>query len=173
MIVFDLLAAGGGNIASDLLERTSSTLRVQEIVRLSLAPAFLLAGIGAIMNVMMTRLIWVAERIERLEARMRGKENPTAEHELKWLRHRRQLAQRAVMFSTSAALTISVVIALLFISAFIKPQIGTLTAVAWILTMALLFTGLVSFARETMVAARFQRATEPETQETPDLDPKG
>lgn len=54
MIVFDLLAAGGGNIASDLLERTSSTLRVQEIVRLSLAPAFLLAGIGAIMNVMMT-----------------------------------------------------------------------------------------------------------------------
>ena len=157
MIVFDLLASGGGNIASDLLERTSSTLRVQEIVRLSLAPAFLLAGIGAIMNVMMTRLIWVAERIERLEARMRGKENPTAEHELKWLRHRRQLAQRAVMFSTSAALTISVVIALLFISAFIKPQIGILAALAWILTMALLFTGLVNFARETMVAAKGHR----------------
>ncbi len=159
MIVFDLLAAGGGNIASDLLERTSSTLRVQEIVRLSLAPAFLLAGIGAIMNVMMTRLIWVAERIERLEARMRGKENTTAEHELKWLRHRRRLAQRAVMFSTSAALTISVVIALLFISAFIKPQIGTLAALAWILTMALLFTGLVNFARETMVAAKGHRVT--------------
>ncbi len=168
MIVFDLLAAGGGNIASDLLERTSSTLRVQEIVRLSLAPAFLLAGIGAIMNVMMTRLIWVAERIERLEARMRGKENPTAEHELKWLRHRRQLAQRAVMFSTSAALTISVVVALLFISAFIKPQIGTLTAAAWILTMALLFTGLVNFARETMVAAKGHRVARSQPEQEQD-----
>lgn len=168
MIIFDLLAAGGGNIASDLLERTSSTLRVQEIVRLSLAPAFLLAGIGAIMNVMMTRLIWVAERIERLEARMRGKENPTAEHELKWLRHRRQLAQRAVMFSTSAALTISVVVALLFISAFIKPQIGTLTAAAWILTMALLFTGLVNFARETMVAAKGHRVARSQPEQEQD-----
>lgn len=168
MIVFDLLAASGGNIASDLLERTSSTLRVQEIVRLSLAPAFLLAGIGAIMNVMMTRLIWVAERIERLEARMRGKENPTAEHELKWLRHRRQLAQRAVMFSTSAALTISVVIALLFISAFIKPQIGTLTAAAWILTMVLLFTGLVNFARETMVAAKGHRVVRSQPEQEQD-----
>ena len=168
MIIFDLLAAGGGNIASDLLERTSSTLRVQEILRLSLAPAFLLAGIGAIMNVMMTRLIWVAERIERLEARMRGKENPTAEHELKWLRHRRQLAQRAVMFSTSAALTISVVVALLFISAFIKPQIGTLTAAAWILTMALLFTGLVNFARETMVAAKGHRVARSQPEQEQD-----
>ncbi len=157
MILQDLLLLGSGNIATDLLERTSSTLRVQEIVRLSLAPAFLLAGIGAIMNVMMSRLIWVAERIERLEARMDEEHTSREERELDWLRHRRRLAQRAVMFSTSAALTISVVIALLFVSAFITPQIGTVTALAWILTMALLFAGLVNFARETMVAAQGHR----------------
>ena len=156
MILLDLMAAGG-NLATDLLERTASTLRVQEIVRLSLAPAFLLAGIGAIMNVMMSRLIWVAERIERLEARSKGKDNPQTARELDWLRHRRKLAQRAVMLSTSAALTIAVVIALLFVSAFIKPQIGTVTALAWILTMVLLFSGLVNFARETMVAAKGHR----------------
>ena len=172
MILLDLLASGG-NLATDLLERTASTVRVQEIVRLSLAPAFLLAGIGAIMNVMMSRLIWVAERIERLEARSKGKGNPQAARELDWLRQRRKLAQRAVMLSTSAALTISVVIALLFVSAFIEPQIGTVTALAWILTMTLLFSGLVNFARETMVAAKGHRvaseaASQPEIEELKD-----
>lgn len=157
--MLDLLASEH-TLAAELLERTASTVRVQEIVRLSLAPAFLLAGIGAIMNVMMTRLIWVAERIERLEVRMEEEHTLREEKELDWLRHRRKLAQRAVMFSTSAALTISIVIVLLFVSAFITPQIGSLTAVAWILTMLLLSTGLMLFARETIVAARGHRKVE-------------
>lgn len=148
MIVLELL--NSGNIASELLERTASTMRVQEIVRLSLAPAFLLAGIGAVMNVMMARLIWIAERLDNLESRVGGS---TDIRELKRLRRRRRLAQRAVMFSTMAALTICLVIALLFVSAFITPQIGTLTASAWILTMLFLISGLVNFAMETMVAA--------------------
>lgn len=154
--MLDLLASNA-NLATELLERTSSTLRVQEIVRLSLAPVFLLAAIGAIMNVMMTRLIWVADRIERLELRMEQEHTAREERELEWLRHRRKLAQRAVMFSTGAGLTICVVVALLFVSAFIKPQIGTLTAIAWIGTMILLITGLLLFARETIVAARGYR----------------
>ncbi|ALE17296.1 putative HAMP domain [Altererythrobacter epoxidivorans] len=157
--MLDLLASDH-TLAAELLERTASTVRVQEIVRLSLAPAFLLAGIGAIMNVMMTRLIWVAERIERLEVRMEEEHTLREEKELDWLRNRRKLAQRAVMFSTSAALTISIVIVLLFVSAFITPQIGSLTAVAWILTMLLLSTGLMLFARETIVAARGHRKVE-------------
>jgi sterol desaturase/sphingolipid hydroxylase (fatty acid hydroxylase superfamily) len=151
--MLDLLAASG-NIATDLLERTSSSLRVQEIVRLSLAPAFLLAAIGAIMNVMMMRLIWVAERIERLEMRMAEERTPRDQQELARLRLRRKLAQRAVMFSTCAALTICVVVALLFVSAFIEPQLGTLSALAWIATMGLLITGLMQFVAETLVAAR-------------------
>ena len=85
---------------------------------------------------------------------MKDEESPRAEAELTWLRRRRELAQRAVVFSTSAALTICVVIALLFVSAWIEPQIGTVTAIAWIVTMALLITGLVHFVLETMVAAR-------------------
>ncbi|BDI60347.1 DUF2721 domain-containing protein [Qipengyuania nanhaisediminis] len=153
MIWFDIVASGGSNLAADLLERTASTLRVQEIVRLSLAPAFLLAGIGAVMNVMMSRLIWIAGRIEKIERRMEDDRKTKGSRELPRLRRRRKLAQRAVMLSTLAALTICVVIALLFVSAFIKPQIGTVTALAWILTMAFLVTGLVHFAAETLVAA--------------------
>ncbi|WP_284124527.1 DUF2721 domain-containing protein [Parerythrobacter aestuarii] len=147
----DLLVQSG-NLATDLLERTSSTLRVQEIVRLSLAPAFLLAAIGAIMNVIMARLIWIANRIDRLEERMDEEHTARERRELKRLKRRRRYAQRAVTFATAAALTISLVIMLLFISAFIKPQIGTLTAIAWIATMLLLILGLVMFAAETVIA---------------------
>ncbi len=147
--MLDLLSVTG-----DLLERTSSTARVQHIVQLSLAPAFLLAGIGAIMNVMTNRLIWVANRIDRittLDAEGRG---GAALGDLPALEKRRSYAQAAVMFSTAAALTISVVIALLFVSAFIRPQIGTLTALAWILTMVFLVVGLTFFLLETRTAAR-------------------
>ena len=158
---FDLLAANA-NLATELLERTASTLKVQEIVRLSLAPAFLLAAIGAVMNVMMARLIWVADRIERLETRMEEDRSTRELRDLARLRRRRRLAQRAVMFSTAAALTICVVIALLFVSAFITPQIGTLTAIAWIATMIFLITGLVHFATETVVAASGQKAAGPD-----------
>lgn len=152
--MIDLIAST--NIASELLERTASTLRVQEIVRLSLAPAFLLAAIGAVMNVMMARLIWIAGRIENLETRMEEDPRSKGKRELARLRRRRRLAQRAVMLSTMAALTICVVIALLFVSAFIKPQIGTVTAIAWILTMVFLVSGLLHFAMETLVAASGQ-----------------
>lgn len=152
--MIDLLAITG-NLATDLLQRTASTPHVQQIVQLSLAPAFLLSGIGAIMNVMMSRMIWVAERIERIERRI--EDEKAGEHEVRelpWLGQRRRHAQKAMAFSTASAAVISVVIALLFVSAYIEPQIGTLTAIAWILTMALLITGLGFFLLETRLAAR-------------------
>ncbi|RDC59230.1 hypothetical protein HME9302_00416 [Alteripontixanthobacter maritimus] len=142
---------------SDILERTSSTLRVQSVVQLSLAPAFLLAAIGAIMNVMTNRLIWVADRIERITRMDEEGRAGSLVGDLPSLEQRRNFAQSAVLFSTLAALTISVVIALLFISAFITPQIGQLTALAWIVTMAFLVTGLGLFAMETRVAAHRNR----------------
>ena len=138
----------------DLIERTSSSLRVQNVVQLSLAPAFLLAGIGAVMNVMTNRLIWVANKIERILA---ADENGTAGdlvEELPALEQRRVYAQRAVMLSTASAFTISVVIMLLFISAFVRTPLGTLVAVSWLVTMALLMAGLASFLLETRTAAR-------------------
>ncbi|SFO98196.1 MULTISPECIES: DUF2721 domain-containing protein [Qipengyuania] len=150
-MLIDLLVSLPG---IDLIERTSSSLRVQNVVQLSLAPAFLLAGIGAVMNVMTNRLIWVANKIERILA---ADENDTAGdlvEELPALEQRRVYAQRAVMLSTASAFTISVVIMLLFISAFVRTPLGTLVAVSWLVTMALLMAGLASFLLETRTAAR-------------------
>jgi hypothetical protein len=157
MLLLDLLAAAveapWQPFAFEILERTASTPRVQQVVQLSLAPAFLLSGIGAVMNVIMSRMIWIAQRIERIEDKMEDQRTETQARELGWLMRRRRLMQGAILFSTAAAMMISLVIGLLFISAYITAQIGTVIAALWVLTMALLVTGLWFFLRETRLAA--------------------
>ncbi|NCP18627.1 MAG: DUF2721 domain-containing protein [Erythrobacter sp.] len=149
----DLLSVAP-QVAVDFLERTASTPRVLQMLQFSLAPAFLLVGIGSTMNVMMARLTWVANRIERLEQRFEDRPEEPCADEIAWLTRRRGIAQRAVMFSTAAAGLISVLIAALFVSAYIHFRIGTFVAVLWVATMALLITGLAFFFRETWIAAK-------------------
>lgn len=153
----DLLAAATPDVLGEILSRTGSTPKVQQIVSLSLAPAFLLSGIGAIMNVMMTRMVWIAGRIDRIDDRVSDGRHDPADPERPWLLRRRRAMQGAVMFSTGAAATISVVIMLLFLSAYIETRLGTLIVVAWLLTMVLLIVGLGFFFRETRLAARGPR----------------
>lgn len=147
----------GGVLGLDLIERTSSTIRVQHVVQLSLAPAFLLAGIGAVMNVMTNRLIWVANRIDRILLADEAGEAGELVEDLPALETRRVHAQRAVMLSTAAALTISIVIMLLFVSAFVYFPLGTLVASMWMLTMIFLIAGLGAFVLETRTASRRNR----------------
>ncbi len=144
----------GTAIASDLIEQTSSTPAVQQALQSSLAPAFLLVGIGSIMNVMVGRVNWIAGRIERLEMHDDPAKAARSTSEIEWLCIRRQLVRRAIMVSTAAAAIISVVIALLFVSTYIDTAIGTLIAVLWVATIGCLITGLAFFFRETQVAMR-------------------
>ena len=149
-MIFEFLSAA---VAANLLEQTASTSRVREAVELSLAPAFLLVGIGGIMNVMMARLTWVAGRLERLAEPSQGACNVAHHQEVQWLRARRRFARLAIKFSTGAAVTVSIVIAALFVSAFVKAQIGIFVMILWVVTIGLLITGLVFFLRETLLAA--------------------
>ncbi len=150
--MFDALSLTG-----DLIERTSSTVRVQEIVQLSLAPVFLLAAIGAMLNVMNLRLTWLFDRIELIERQEEAGELTREVEELPALIQRQSYAQIAVKLSTSAALTICLVVAILFVSAFIEPRIGTLVAILWVATMAQLSVALALFFRETSLAAATAR----------------
>lgn len=156
-MLLDLLAIAptqtNAPFALEILERTASTPRVQQVVQLSLAPAFLLSGIGAVMNVIMSRMIWIARRVENIEEKMEEQRTARQARELGWLMRRRKLMQGAIMFSTASAVMISAVIMLLFISAYITAQIGTVIAAMWVLTMALLVTGLGFFLLETRLAA--------------------
>ena len=147
-----LMALGNAN-PLDVIQSTTSITRVQNAVELSLAPAFLLVGIGSLMNVMMARLIWLAGRIERLSDPSQGACEVSHAREVDWLRKRRVFARAAIKFSTGAAVVISVVIAVLFVSAFLQASVGVFVAILWVMTIALLITGLGYFLRETLLAA--------------------
>lgn len=153
--MIDLLASA--SLAAEFFDRTASTPKVQQIVALSLAPAFLLSGIGAIMNVMMARMIWIAGRIDKIDDRIADGKHDPADPERDWLLRRRRVMQWAVMLSTGSAAAISVVIALLFLSAYVETRLGTVIVVTWLLTMVLLIAGLGFFFRETRLAARGPR----------------
>lgn len=146
------LLSTNGDLATELIARTSNTANVQKIVQISLAPVFLLAAIGAFLNVMNGRLIWLTERVDRLdEYKKVGKPDPALE-ELPILKRRQIFAHRAVTLSTIAALLICTVVALMFVSAFVRPPIGTFVAIAWILAMTLVFAALLFFLLETKLA---------------------
>ena len=142
----DMTLAG---LASEIFARTSETARVQQMVQLSLAPVFLLAAIGAVLNVMNVRLIWVVDRIAEIE---RHGASDKEHAELPALQRRQKYAQAAINLSSVAALIICLVIALGFISAFIKPAIGTLVAICWVGAMVLVIGSLLFFMRETQIA---------------------
>ncbi|MCM8558270.1 DUF2721 domain-containing protein [Sphingomicrobium sediminis] len=150
-MLIDLLIASG---VTDLLERTASTPRVQAILQASLAPVFMLAGIGAFLNVMNLRLTWLGERIDIIETAIDEGRSPRSEDRLALLQRRQRFAHHAVNLSTAAALTICIVVALLFVSAFVRTPLGTLVAIAWIGAMTLIFAALTFFLRETSLATR-------------------
>jgi hypothetical protein len=154
--MIELLSAAA--LATDIIEQTSSTQRVRDALELSLAPAFLLVGIGSLMNVMMQRLIWLAGRIERLCVNS-VQENPEYlsrlpfEIEVEWLTMRRRLVRMAMKFSIGAAAIISLVIAILFVSAFIDMSLGVAVTGLWVLCVGFLIIGLGYFLREALIAA--------------------
>ncbi|MEO1729624.1 MAG: DUF2721 domain-containing protein [Pseudomonadota bacterium] len=159
--MLDLLASAAEPVAFEALRGPNSTASVQKAVELSLAPAFLLVGIGSLMNVMMARLIWLAGRIERLSNPSEATNQSNHDRELEWLRQRRDFARIAIKLSTGAAAVISVVIAVLFVSAFVKAAIGGFVALLWVLTIGLLIAGLGYFLRETLLAANGPEGPEP------------
>ena len=148
------LSAG---IASELVTRTSSTARVQEIVQLSLAPAFLLGAVGAVLNVMNLRLQAIVERVDWLEKQSDEGSLDREIEELPALRRRQSYAHLAINCSTTAALLICIVIALMFVGALVRPPLGTFIALAWILAMTFVFGALLLFLLETRLATRSVR----------------
>lgn len=153
--MIDLLASAVSNSsAATIFARTADTPHVAQMLQLSLAPAFMLVGIGSILNVMVNRLSWVANRIERLEDGWDDDGEEPCSDEISWLSRRRRIAQRAVMLCTGAAMLISIMIAMLFVSAWIETRIGTLIAGLWVTTTLLLILGLGFFFAETRIAAR-------------------
>src|SRR5690606_28443939 len=113
----------GASVAGDRLARTASTARVQQMVQLSLTPAFLLGAVGAFLNVMNQRLTWIVDRVDMVEKMNEADIDHGELDELPVLRRRRRYAHLAVNLSTGAGLLICIVVGTTFVSAFVRPAL--------------------------------------------------
>jgi uncharacterized protein DUF2721 len=132
-----------------------SDVAVAHAIQLAVAPVFLLSGIGAILAVMTNRLGRIIDRARVLEEKL---DDASAEilaalrADLAVLSRRAKLISRAITLCTTTALLVCTVIAVLFLSAFLRFDATIPVALLFIAAMSTFFLGLVWFLREIYVA---------------------
>lgn len=127
---------------------------VAHVIQLSVAPVFLLSGIGAMLAVMTQRLARVIDRARTLEAQAHA--NPADEkavHEqLVTLSRRAKMVGSAITLCTTTALLICAVIATLFLGASLGFDATNPVVVLFVIAMLTFFFGLLIFLREILLA---------------------
>ena len=128
---------------------------IAHVIQLSVAPVFLLSGVGAILAVMTNRLGRIIDRARWLEAQLETSppERVAAiEGDLDTLTRRARLIGPAITLCTGTALLVSTVIAVLFLSAFLQFDATVPVALLFVASMLAFFIGLLWFLREIFVA---------------------
>ncbi|MGJ3626234.1 DUF2721 domain-containing protein [Sphingomonas sp. MMS24-JH45] len=124
---------------------------------------FMLAGIGALLNVLAGRLARVMDRARALE-RVHGEavdaERQRAVGELRLLARRMKIMNWALLLVVSSAVMTCLVVAMLFVAVLLKFHIGQYVAAEFVLAMALLILGLVAFIVEVRVSTHAIRIRE-------------
>lgn len=141
---------------------TSETLvsEVAEIIQLAVAPVFLLAGIGAFLNVCAGRLARIVERAREVEPQLlasRGAEHDRLQGELRIIDRRMALVSRAIWLTVLSAVLTCAVVVLLFAGSLLRAEFGTTIALLFIACMISLGVGFAVFLIETRVASRAVR----------------
>lgn len=131
-----------------------------QIISQVVAPVFLLAGVGAFLNVCTGRLARIVDRSRNLEPRLlasRGKEHDRLVGEIRLIDRRMRLVSRAVFFTVLSALLICAVVVLLFAAFLTGWRIGTAVALLFIVAMVAIGSAFAIFLHETNLASRAVR----------------
>src|SRR3954454_3868299 len=138
-----------------MIEQTPAVNEIAHLISLAIAPVFLLAGIGSILNVLAQRLARVGDRARRLELEFEtfepGKQGP-ARAELRLLDRRMTVVNLAISCCTASALLVCMVVAILFVADLASFHFGKVIALLFIVTMVLMIAGLILFLWEIRLA---------------------
>ena len=134
---------------------------ISAAIQVAIGPIFLLVGTGSLLNVVTGRLGRVVDRARVLERLIEEGEEEVLERrhlmELKALDRRMKFGNRAVLFCSLSAVLICILVALVFVLDFIGNSAGLIIAILFMMVMAALATGLISFLLEVHIATRFLR----------------
>lgn len=146
-----------------LLSDTEVTA-IAHVIQLSVAPVFLLSGVGAMLGVLTNRLVRIIDRARFLEGRLpTTNENERSEmhNHLALLSQRARLVNWAISLCTTCALLVCIVIVVLFLETFMSLHMPGLIALLFIAAMLVFIAGLLSFLREVYLATASLRIGPP------------
>ncbi len=135
---------------------------IVNVIQLSVAPVFLLTGIGAILGVMAQRLARVIDRARQIEPLVNDQntaDDAALHEEYRALGRRARAINRAITLCVLSALLVCAVIVGLFVSSYYAWSPDLTRWVAGIFGAALLalITGLLFFLREVYDATKTLR----------------
>ena len=133
---------------------------IAQTIQLAIAPVFLLAGIGALLNVLAGRLARVVDRsrvLEQLHASSTGEEHQRYVVELRIVDRRMRLVSWAISLSVLSAVLICAVVVLLFSASIAPMHVATAIALLFIGSMTAIGLGFAVFLVETRVGSRAVR----------------
>lgn len=127
---------------------------IAQVIQLSVAPVFMLTGVGAALNVLVSRLVRIVDRARVTETQLREGEGDEIELRARLivLAKRARLISRAIALSVVSALLVPLMIVGLFVSALLKLDLSVPIALAFIVSLLALAAALVYFLREIFVA---------------------
>lgn len=136
--------------------------QISRVIQLSVAPVFLLSGIGALLGVTTTRLARIVDRARSIETELSGasaERGTQIREEIGTLTRRARLIHRAITLCVVAALLVCAVIVGLFITAYYawSPDLTRLVAAVFALGLLSLIAGLLCFLREVHIATQHLR----------------
>ena len=127
---------------------------IAHVIQLSVAPVFLLTGIGGMLSVLTSRLGRIVDRARVVEGAIESKvtEPAGAHEELRRLSRRARLISGSIGLCTLTALLVSAVIAILFLGAFFTFDASLVVALFFVAAMTAFIVALLSFLREVLLA---------------------
>ena len=137
------------------LPYTQEVSTIAHVIELAIAPVFLITGIGALLAVMSNRLARIIDRARQIETKWHDLDViqiADAKTEFASLSKRAKLASYAINFCAFAALTVCLLIATLFVDAFIGANLRWFVGGLFVLSMFSLSGGIGCFLREVHIA---------------------
>ena len=147
----------------ELFTDENSVNTVSHLIELAVAPVFLLAGVGATLNVFVGRLSRIIDKAEILTEKLQvnREHKPIDKHsqiirkKRSYLELRIQNMNFAILACTMTGLLISMVIMIMFLSAFFAFNGAFTIGILFIMAMTAFITALALFLKEIFMAAHY------------------
>lgn len=136
---------------------TNDLQTVISVLQTALTPAFLLVAVGSLLNVLTGRLSRIVDRareLQRQHSEAQGNELVRLVKELRISNSRMKAVELSILFSVLSAITVIVMIGLLFLMGLAGYSLAGSIVLVFMLSLGLLAAALIFFVREIQLAAR-------------------